>query len=122
MKSLAFPNMFSSKHVQTVSDRDATMQNMKLFLSSEKGSFKFDPFFGIRLKRYMFEQNNSVLRDILVDEIYEQLEIFMPQLIVKRSDIQVTSDRNKIYCTIKARNQLDFQLNTYNLVLMGEEE
>ena len=114
--------MLSSNHVQTVEGRDATLQNMKLFLSSEKGTFKFDPFFGIRLKRYMFEQNNSVLRDILVDEIYEQLEIFMPQLIVKRSDIQVTSDRNKVYYSIKARNQLDFQLNTYNLVLMGEEE
>lgn len=122
MKSLAFPDMLSRNHVQTVEGRDATLQNMMLFLKSEKGAFKFDPFFGIRLKRYMFEQNNSVLRDILVDEIYEQLEIFMPQLIVKRSDIQITSDRNKVYCSIKARNQLDFQLNTYNLVLMGEEE
>lgn len=122
MKSIAFPNMLSGGHVQTVSDKSATMQNMKLFLSSEKGQFRFDPFFGIRLKRYLFEQNNGILRDILTDEIYEQLQIFMPQLLVKRSDIKITSDKNKIYCTIKARNQLDFQLNTYNLVLFGEEE
>lgn len=122
MKSLAFPDMLSSNHVQTVEGRDATLQNMMLFLHSEKGTFKFDPFFGIRLKRYMFEQNNGVLRDILIDEIYEQLNIFMPQLIVNRSDITITSDRNKVYCSIKARNQLNFTLNTYNLVLLGEEE
>lgn len=122
MKSLAFPDMLSSNHVQTVEGRDATLQNMMLFLHSEKGTFKFDPLFGIRLKRYMFEQNNGVLRDILIDEIYEQLNIFMPQLIVNRSDITITSDRNKVYCSIKARNQLDFTLNTYNLVLLGEEE
>ena len=122
MKSIAFPKMISHNYVQTVSDYDATMQNMKLVLGSEKGEFKFDPFFGIRLKRYMFEQNNTILMDILIDEIYEQLVIFMPQLIVKRNDIRLTSDTAKIYVNIKARNQKDFVLNTYNLVLFNNQE
>ena len=30
-----------------------------------------DPDFGIRLKRYTFNQNNYILRDVLIDEIYE---------------------------------------------------
>lgn len=122
MKSIAFPKMISHNYVQTVSDYDATLQNMKLVLGSEKGEFKFDPFFGIRLKRYMFEQNNSILMDILIDEIYEQLVIFMPQLIIKRNDIRLTSDTAKIYANIKARNQKDFVLNTYNLVLFNNQE
>ena len=122
MKSIAFPNMISHNYVQTVSDYDATMQNMKLVLGSEKGEFVFDPFFGIRLKRYMFEQNNGILMDILIDEIYEQLVIFMPQLIIKRKDITLTSDRAKIYANIKARNQRDFNLNSYNLVLFNNQE
>lgn len=122
MKSIAFPNMISHNYVQTVSDYDATMQNMKLLLNSEKGEFIFDPFFGIRLKRYMFEQNNGILMDILIDEIYEQLVIFMPQLIIKRKDITLSSDRTKIYANIKARNQRDFELNSYNLVLFNNQE
>lgn len=122
MNSIKFPEMIAHNHIQLVSDYDATLQNMKLFLSSEKGEFVFDPFFGIKLKRYMFEQNNLILQDILADEIYEQLTIFMPQLIINRKDITLSKDRAKVYCTVKARNQKDFQLNSYNLVLFNSQE
>ena len=122
MKSISFPKMISHNYIQTVSDYDATLQNMKLLLGSEKGEFVFDPFFGIRLKRYMFEQNNKILMDILIDEIYEQLVIFMPQLIITRKDISLVSDVAKIYVNIKARNQRDFALNKYNLVLFNSQE
>ena len=122
MKSISFPKMISHNYIQTVSDYDATLQNMKLLLGSEKGEFIFDPFFGIRLKRYMFEQNNKILMDILIDEIYEQLVIFMPQLIITRKDISLVSDVAKIYVNIKARNQRDFALNKYNLVLFNSQE
>lgn len=122
MKSISFPKMISHNYIQTVSDYDATLQNMKLLLGSEKGEFVFDPFFGIRLKRYMFEQNNKILMDILIDEIYEQLVIFMPQLIISRKDISLVSDMAKIYVNIKARNQRDFALNKYNLVLFNSQE
>lgn len=122
MNSISFPKMIKNNHVQTVSDYDATLQNMKLLLGSEKGEFRFDPFFGIRLKRYLFEQNNPVLMDVLIDEIYEQLVIFMPQLIITRSDITLTKDTAKVYVNIKARNQKDFELNSYNLVLFNNQE
>ena len=122
MNSIAFPKMIKNNHVQTASDYDATLQNMKLLLGSEKGEFRFDPFFGIRLKRYLFEQNNPVLMDVLIDEIYEQLVIFMPQLIITRSDITLTKDTAKDYVNIKARNQKDFELNSYNLVLFNNQE
>lgn len=122
MKSIKFPNIISHNSAQIVTDEDATFQNIILLLSSEKGEFKFDPFFGIHLKRYMFEQNNLVLRDILVDEIYEQLTIFMPQLIIKRQDISIEPDKTKLYINIKARNQKDFELKNYNLVLFDTKE
>ena len=123
MKSLKFPNMISHNYVQTTeNDYDSTLQNLILLLGSEKGEFVFDPFFGIRLKRYMFEQNNKILMDILIDEIYEQLVIFMPQLIITRKDISLVSDMAKIYVNIKARNQRDFALNKYNLVLFNSQE
>ena len=112
MKSISFPKMISHNYVQTVSDYDATLQNMKLLLGSEKGEFVFDPFFGIRLKRYTFEQNNKILMDILIDEIYEQLVIFMPQLIIKRKDITLVSEMAKIYVNINA--QLNNMISSFN--------
>ena len=122
VKSIAFPKMINHNRVQTVEDYDATLQNIKLVLGSEKGEFKFDPYFGIRLKRYMFEQNNFVLQDLLLDEIYEQLVTFVPQIIVRRNDITFQKERAKLYITIKCTNRLDFTPNTYNLVLYENQE
>ena len=122
VKSTAFPKMFKHNGTQIVSCSDATLQNIKSLLASEKGEFKFDPFFGIRLKRYMFEQNNDALQDLLLDEIYEQLATFIPQIQVKRKDISFTRDRAKLYITINCLNRIDFTLNTYNLVLFEEQE
>lgn len=122
VKSIAFPKMINHNRVQTIEDHDATLQNIKLVLGSEKGEFKFDPYFGIRLKRYMFEQNNFVLQDLLLDEIYEQLVNFVPQITVKRNDITFEKERSKLYITIKCTNRLDFTPNTYNLVLYENQE
>lgn len=122
IKSISFPKMLNHNRVQLVEDYDATLQNIKTVLGSEKGEFKFDPYFGIRLKRYMFEQNNFVLQDLLLDEIYEQLVTFIPQIIVKRNDITFEKERAKLYLNIKCTNRVDFTLNTYNLVLYDNQE
>lgn len=122
VKSIAFPNILKHNKTQTVEDYDAILQNIKLVLGSEKGEFKFDPYFGIRLKRYMFEQNNFVLEDLLLDEIYEQLVTFVPQITLKRKDISFQKERASLYVTIKCINRLDFTPNTYNLVLMEDNQ
>lgn len=121
VKSIQFPDMIQKNRVQMVEDEDATLQNIRLVLGSEKGEFKFDPFFGIRLKRYMFEQNNYALQDLLLDEIYEQLVTFVPQITVKRNDISFEKERAKLYVTIKCVNRLDFTPSTYSLVLYEDQ-
>jgi phage baseplate assembly protein W len=121
MKSIRFPDMFNSNSTKVVKDLDATKQNTILLLYSEKGELFGDPYFGIRLKRYIYEQNNYILKDIIIDEIYTQLALFMPQLKVVRSDIKITQDKTKLYCSFKATNQIDFTTDMYSLVLYNEE-
>ena len=121
MTSIKFPKMFSPNSTNIVKDFDATKQNMLLLLHSEKGELFGDPYFGIRLKRYIYDQNNYILKDIIIDEIYTQLALFMPQLRVSRNDIDIVQDKATLYCSFKAINQIDFTTNTYNLVLYDEE-
>ena len=127
MRSVKFPHMFtgnstniwkSSEHLQ------ATKQNIKLLLKSERGELFGDPYFGVLLKHYMFEQNGAVLRDQIIDLIFTQLVIFMPQLKINRNDITIVQDRQKgkLYCHFLATNQIDHQLNTYDLVLLNGME
>ena len=122
MKSIAFPKMFENNSTKIISDYDATKRNLESLLLCEKGEFISDPFFGIRLKRYIYEQNNYILRDIIIDEIYSQINVFMPQVTVTRKDITIEKLRGKLIVKIKALNKLDFTINTYDVVLLREDE
>ena len=121
MKSIAFPKMFNTNSTNTIKDLDATKQNTLLLLRSEKGDLFGDPYFGIRLKRYLYDQNNYILKDVIIDEIYTQLALFMPQLIVNRRDIKIEQSMSKLYCNFKATNQANFKTDMYSLVLYDEE-
>lgn len=122
MNSIEFPKMFNTSNTNITKDDKASMQNIKLLLGCEKGELFGDPFYGIRLKRYTFDQNNFVLRDILIDEIYTQIMVFVPQLTVNRNDIKITSEGKDIKIRFKALNNLDYTTNMYDLVLFQEEE
>lgn len=121
MKSIAFPKMFNANSTNISKDFNATKQNTLLLLRSEKGDLFGDPYFGIRLKRYLYDQNNYILKDVIIDEIYTQLALFMPQLVVNRRDIKIEQSRSKLYCSFKATNQANFKTDMYSLVLYDEE-
>ena len=76
------------------------------------------------LKKFMFDQNNYVLKDQIIDMIYTQLALFIPQIKVKREDINIIQDKEKgrLYCDFYGINQIDFQPNTYNLLLLSDNE
>ena len=122
MNSLSFPNMFTTTSTLVVKDKDASMQDLKLLLASEKGELFGDPFFGVRIKKYTFNQNNYILRDILVDELFTQIKIFAPQLTINRDDISIIQKGNKLIATIKGINKLDFTTDMYQLELFQEDE
>ena len=127
MRSIKFPYMFNTNSTRVWKSSEhfnATMQNTKLVLHCERGELIGDPYFGLLLRHFMFDQNNYVLRDQIIDMIYTQLAIFIPQVKVERKNITVFQDREKakLYCEFTGINQIDYQLNTYQLVLFDEVE
>ena len=93
-------------------------------LHSTRGELFGDPYFGLMLKNYLFDQNSYALRDAIIDMIYTQLAIFIPQVKVRREDIDIIQDREKgkLYCNFSGINQIDYQHNTFNLVLFDERD
>ena len=122
MVSISFPNMFSNASTKLVYDKDATWQNLKTSLMIDRGSMFGDPYWGSGIKRLIFEQNNSILRDIVIDDIYNTIANFMPQVRVNRKDIELNTDGVTLHVSIKARNLVDFQLETVNIALFNLEE
>lgn len=119
MKSISFPKMFATKtKTGLVQDYDATLQNLKMLIFSEKGELFGDPYFGTGLKRYLYDPNDKIIRDILIDELYIAIATFMPQIRIKRSDITVINDGTSILCQIQALNLVSFQTNLYTIPLL----
>lgn len=122
MKSIAFPKMFTRTTTNVVRDYDATLQNLKLLLWSEKGELFGDPYFGMGIKRYFYDQNDVVLKDILIDDIYTAIALFMPQIRINKSDIKlIKSNKGELTASIKALNLADFTTDLYNIVLLQTE-
>lgn len=98
------------------------MQNTKLLLNCARGELFGDPYFGLMLKKFMFDQNNYVLKDAIIDMIYTQLALFIPQVHVNRADIDIVQDREKgkLYCTFSGTNQIDYTNDNFNLLLFEE--
>ena len=123
MRTIKFPKMFNtnSTNVWKSSEHlEATKQSTLLVLKTTRGELFGDPYFGLMLKRYLFDQNNYILRDAVIDMIYTQLALFIPQVKVKRNDIEIIQDREKgkLYCRFSGINQIDYTNNTYNLLLI----
>ena len=121
MYSIKFPDMISGVSTKLVQDKEATSQNLKLVLISDRGSLFGDPYYGSLWRKLIFEQNNEILRDIIIDDILTTIQVFMPQLLTKREDIKVNSDKYSVNIDIKALNLLDYQTDMYSIKLMEDE-
>lgn len=125
MRSIKFPKMFTTNGTNVWKSKEyleATKQNTIITLHCERGELYGDPYFGLMLRHYLYEQNSYALADVIKDMIYTQLSLFIPQVKVKRSDIEIVQDKElgKLYCTFTGINQIDYQVNTYSLILYSE--
>ena len=121
MYSIAFPEMFNNVRTNLYSDSAATMSNLKLMLLSFKGSLLGDPNYGTRLNEIIYSNNNQILKDLIVDDIYIAIGEFMPQLSVERKNINVYSDGINLYASITATNLLNYTTNLYEINLTDVE-
>lgn len=124
MRSLKFPKMFSVNSTEVWSSseyKEATAQNCLLTLYSVRNSLLGDPYFGNTLQQYLFDQNNNILKDIIIDIIYGQLITFLPQISIERDDIKIIQDalHGKLLCKFTGVSQIDFTVNTYSLNLLA---
>jgi hypothetical protein len=125
MRSYKFPDMFRSNSSRIWREDEygkATKQNVFLLLQSERGELKCDPYFGVLLKHYMFNQNSYILKDMLIDTIYTQIAIFLPQVKISRESIELITDnlKGRLYCKFSGISQIDYTHNTFNLLLFDE--
>ena len=128
MRSIKFPNMFNYNNTNVIASSDyrkSTMQNAKLLLNTTKGEMFGDPYIGTKIKQYLFDHNNYILREALADNIYTQLALFIPQLKINRKNISIETPagvKGKLVCKFSGTSQIDYTVDTYSIVLIDESE
>ena len=121
INSIAFPDMLSSTRMNVISEDDATASNLRLLLLSPRKSLFGDPYYGNELKDVIFSQSGQIIKDLIVDEIYTAIAVFMQQLSVSRDDISIETDGVELYTTLKATNLLNYTTNLYNIKLTNND-
>lgn len=118
MISIAFPDFLGPVNTKVYSDNVATKSNMKLILNTELNSLFGDPGYGCGLKQHLFEQNSTILHDLIVDKIYNAIRTYIPQVLCKRTDISLKHNKSDIFISITALNLIDYTINNYTISLM----
>ncbi len=119
MNSITFPDMFNKTTTNVTSGYYATLQNIETLLLTNKGEFESDPYFGCDLRKFIYDQKDVILKDVIIDDIYSAIKLFIPQVIVKRSDITLDIDeKSTVKVQIKALDRASFKTDMYNIVVM----
>jgi phage baseplate assembly protein W len=118
--SISFPKIFNDTKTLLIKNTEATASNLWLLLKSDKRALFGDPFFGTSLKRAIFEQNDGILVDLVIDEIYTSITTFMPQIKLHRENIKLTSDGVDVFCNITCTDLTDYTTNLYKINLTEE--
>ncbi len=122
MNAVQFPNMISNNQTNIVYDYNATLQNLTALILSSKKTLFGDPYFGTNIKKLIYDRNSAVLRDIVIDDIFTAITMFMPQIRVERRNITVESSGSSLYINIKAQNLLDYSFDDYTINMLNIEE
>ena len=122
MNAISFPDMIKSNKTAIKRDKAASEQNARLLIASDKLTLFGDPYFGSNIKKLLFDSNNVILQDIIIDDIYSAISTYMPQIRLLRENIFVQSDGNSVTVRIRAQNLLDYTFEEYTLNLLTVEE
>ena len=82
---------------------DAIKNNIKLLLKTERGERVFQPFLGMNLKRFVFEQITEDTKIQIENDIVDTFETWLPFVELRDIEIitnSITEDRNKININI----------------------
>ena len=73
----------------TKSHEEVVKQNLKMLLLTNPGERIMDPFFGVGLMHFLFEQDGAFVREEIAGRIREQVDFYMP--FVEITDIRFGS-------------------------------
>jgi len=101
--------IFSTDYFKLGNLKESISQSLKNILMTSPGEMLGDPFFGCRLKEFLFELDYN-LRDLIRDEIARAIITYEPRVTIQ--DISINSndnEANKLYIVLKVTINATFE-------------
>lgn len=124
-KSFSFPDMLDkySGGFNPIDDKEAVKQHIRLVLQSVKTELLGDPYYGTNLQKLVFDPNDVVVKDQVIDEVSIAIRLFVKEVTVKRKDIRITQDnKGTIGVSINLTYNKDSTNDLLNIQLISNEE
>lgn len=113
-QSLAFPNMFqiSQNKVGVYEDNKSIVNRCRLLMLTEPTELYKNPDFGVGLKQYLFQYNNSNTKKMIQSKIINKLDLFEPcvipdetkfaegLLVTEQETVPVDQEYNRLKMTV----------------------
>ena len=81
---------------QSYSTQEQAISNLKNLLLTSKGERYMQPTFGTRIKSVLFDNNTTMVRETLQEVLQEDIELWLPYILVDRIDVTSSDDRQSI--------------------------
>lgn len=100
MKGLGF---YDSEFVRVKSDNDLFAESITRILMTSPGERVGQPFFGVGLKRALFDQIDEVSLQNLERIINEQIETYEPRVNLTKNHVETDTNNHKILIQLAYR-------------------
>lgn len=87
--------------------KDANASDLLLLLLTEKGQRYYEPDYGTNLNKFIFEPNDKITQDDVVDDIKRTVSKFLPNISISSVDFKWKDEKN----TLIDKGQLELVVN-----------
>lgn len=89
-----------------------------LLIRTSKGELLGDPAYGTNLMKYIYEPNDLILRDMVIEDLTTAIKNYETRIIVASSDIEVVIDKEYMYITINYLMKNTGTYETFTIYLL----
>jgi phage baseplate assembly protein W len=89
-----------SVFVLSYTTEEQSISNLKNLILTRKGERLMHPEFGTRLYNSLFEQNTDTLLETIQIELTDDINYWLPYIVLNKVDVQTSDDRQSITISI----------------------
>jgi uncharacterized protein len=81
--------------------RDAVKTEIVLLLLTKKGERWYAPEYGTNLRRFLFDMNDQITEDLIINDIKTSVAKFLPRITISSINVEPTKNNTQLIITIK---------------------